>query len=273
MTSLGILRGVVDGSVEALLVGGVDVDDLPAPGLARDALRAASFVVSLEQRPTAVTAEADVVLPVAAVAERAGTFLDWEGRVRPFETALLTAGQLPDHRVLSALAEELGTDLLPAADPTGRADSGALTAAGADGTLAALRGEIERLGRGARRGPDPEVPTPDPVFPEAGQAVLASWRLLLDDGTLQVDEPHLAGTAKEARVHLSAATAAEVGVEHGQEVRVSGPAGAVTLPLAVADLPDRVVWLPAATGGVRPARDLGAVPGDVVALAPGTLTP
>ena len=38
--------------------------------------------------PREVTERADVVLPVAAVAEKAGTFLNWEGRARLFEAAL-----------------------------------------------------------------------------------------------------------------------------------------------------------------------------------------
>ena len=266
-----MLRACVDGDLDALLVGGVDVDDLPSPGLARDALRAASFVVSLEQRPTAVHEHADVVLPVAAAPERAGTFLDWEGRVRPFLGALESSGQLPDHRVLSALAEELDTDLLPAATATDTAASGALVATGADGTLMALRGEIERLGRGAGGGAaQPDVPVPDAPAPGPGQAVLASWHLLLDDGTLQTEEPHLAGTAKDARVHLSEATAAELGLRSGDRAAVTGPAGSVELPLAVVEMADRVVWLPAASSGVRPGRDLGASPGHVVEVsAPG----
>ena len=55
-------------------MGAVDVDDLPDPAAALAALEAAGFIVSLEQRPSAVTERADVVLPVAAVAEKAGTF-------------------------------------------------------------------------------------------------------------------------------------------------------------------------------------------------------
>ena len=47
---------------------------------------------------------------------------------------------------------------------------------------------------------------------QPGQAVLATWHLLLDAGRLQDGEPHLAGTAKKATAVLSASTAAEVGV-------------------------------------------------------------
>ena len=63
-------------------------------------------MVSLELRPSEVTEHADVVLPVAAVAEKAGTFLNWEGRVRLFEAALkpdqMTRGLAPSGRTGAA---------------------------------------------------------------------------------------------------------------------------------------------------------------------------
>ena len=101
----GIVAAAASGKLGALVVGGVDPSDL---GLA-DAAAAFErpFVVSLEIRPSAVTAVADVVLPVAAHAEKAGTFVDWEGRVRSFEAALDTA-QVSDYRALDMLADEMG---------------------------------------------------------------------------------------------------------------------------------------------------------------------
>lgn len=88
----------------ALLVGGVELSDLPNPAKARAAIEAAGFVVSLEIRHSGVTELADVVFPVAPVAEKPGTFLDWEGRERVFDTALRTTGVMPDQRVLHAIA-------------------------------------------------------------------------------------------------------------------------------------------------------------------------
>ena len=52
----------------------------PTPAAAEAALAAVGFVVSLELRQSAVTEFADVVLPVAAAAEKAGRFVTWEGR-------------------------------------------------------------------------------------------------------------------------------------------------------------------------------------------------
>ena len=128
--------------------------------------------------PTAVTEWADVVLPVAAAPEKAGSYLDWEGRVRSFDATLHGTGQLPDGRVLQGLADEMDVDLrLP--------------------TPEAARAELAALGYPpSRRGCGLDVaPEPAPALRE-DEAVLATWRQLLDGGTLQRDEPELAGTAR-----------------------------------------------------------------------------
>ncbi|WUI04580.1 NADH-quinone oxidoreductase subunit G [Spirillospora sp. NBC_00431] len=244
----GIIAAAADGRRGALLVGGVDPYDLADPDAMLRALDATSFVVSLEQRPSAVTDRADVVFPVAAVAEKSGTFVDWEGRGRPFDIVLRAAGRMSDLRVLDALADEMDVHLgLPGPD--------------------AARRELTELGgyRGDR--PDaPNVAPPLPPHPERGEALLATWRLLLDRGRLQDGEPFLAGTAKGAVARLSPATAAEIGATG--TVTVSAARGEVTLPLEItAGLPDRVVWLPTNSAGCAVHRDLGAASGGVVRIA------
>ncbi|HWH27908.1 MAG TPA: NADH-quinone oxidoreductase subunit G [Mycobacteriales bacterium] len=248
----GILTAVRDGELQGLLVGAVDPADCPDPYLALDALDAAQFIVSLELRRSPVTDRADVVLPVAPAVEKSGTFLDWEGRARPFDAVLRQTGALPDGRVLHTLADEMDVALgLP--------------------DVTAARAEIARLGAASERPGVPQVAPADVPQPEAGEAVLAAWHWLLDDGSMQDGEPFLAGTAKKPRLHLSAATAAEVGAAEGSLVTVSSDRGSVTLPLVVADLPDRVVWVPMRTatpdGGAAVRRDLAVQPGDVVRLS------
>ncbi|MEU6041136.1 NADH-quinone oxidoreductase subunit G [Actinomadura sp. NPDC047616] len=237
----------------ALLVGGFDPYDLPDPAAALEAIEAASFVVSLEQRVSAVTDRADVVLPVAAVPEKSGTFVDWEGRGRQFDTALKSAGRLSDLRVLDALAGEMDVHL------------------GLPGPEAARR-ELTELG--AYRGERPAAPDATPFVPPRpgeGEALLATWKLLLDKGRMQDGEPYLAGTAKPAVARLSPATAAEIGVAEGGSVTVSSQTrGALTLPLEIVpDLPDRVVWLPTDSAGCALYRELGADTGQIVKIAAG----
>ncbi|MBY0440658.1 MAG: NADH-quinone oxidoreductase subunit G, partial [Mycobacteriaceae bacterium] len=60
-----ILAAAVRGSLDALVVAGVEPADLVDPANALAALDAANFVVSLELRHSAVTQRADVVFPIA----------------------------------------------------------------------------------------------------------------------------------------------------------------------------------------------------------------
>jgi len=242
-----ILAAARDGELGALLIGGVELADLPDLDGALAAVDAAPFVVSLELRESAVTALADVVFPVAPVVEKAGSFVNWEGRIRPFEPSLQT-NFYPDLRVLNFLADEIGVDL-------------ALTNAAAAGD------ELARLGQwGGTRPTAPQVSADRPSPPSAGQAVLASWRMLLDAGRLQDGEPFLAGTARPPIARLSAATAGEIGAADGDLVAVSSDRGAITLPLAITEMPDRVVWLPLNPVGSGVHQQLAVTAGAVVSI-------
>lgn len=253
-----IVEAAATGELQALLVAGVEVADLPDPARAREALGEVGFVVSLELRPGEVTELADVVLPVAAVAEKAGTFLNWEGRVRFFEAALkpdqMTRRLAPtDARVLQMLADAMDVHLgLP--------------------DLRTTRAEIDRLGawEGPRATEPLEIAAQLPR-PAAGEAVLAGHRLLLDQGLLQQGDEALAGTRHAAHARVSAATAAEAGVKDGDVLAVTGPAGVTELPLQITEMPDRVVWLPLNSAGAGVASDTGALPGSLVRIGPATL--
>ncbi|MFD8973437.1 NADH-quinone oxidoreductase subunit G [Streptomyces sp. NPDC059593] len=253
-----IVEAAATGELGALLVGGVEVADLPDPARAREALDAA-FVVSLELRPGEVTDRADVVLPVAAVAEKPGTFLNWEGRARLFEAALkpeqMTRTLSPsDARVLHMLADAMDAHLaLP--------------------DLRSARREIDRLGRWTEeRASEPTEPGQAAPRPGDGEAVLAGHRLLLDLGRLQEGDTALAGTRHAAVARLSAATAADTGVKDGDTLEITGPAGSVTFPLQVTAMPDRVVWLPLNSTGAGVYSDTGAHPGDLVRIGAVTTT-
>jgi NADH-quinone oxidoreductase subunit G len=250
----GILAAATDGTLGGLVVGGVDLRDLPDPAAARAALEATGFVVSLEVRRSEVTELADVVLPVAPPVERPGTFVSWEGRARPFPQAL-TSTAMPDHRVLDALADELGVTL------------GLRTIAAVHADSEALRGDWD----GARV-PAPAVAAAAPSPVPAGHAVLATWHQLLDAGRLQDGEPFLAGTAKRPVARLSPATAAAVGVPDGADLVVATDAGAITLPLVVTPMADHVVWLPTASAGSQVRDALHALPGDAVRIGPAVAT-
>jgi len=266
-----MLAAAERGELGALIVAGVDPADLPDPAVALRALEATGFIVSLELRASAVTDRADVVFPVAAVAEKSGTFVNWEGRGGSFSAALSVPGVRTDLYVLGAIADEMDVHLgLPDA--------------------AAARAELAALGtwRGERPIP-PKLGSPQTLTPRGGQGVsggravplsggspggrppganaaLATWHHLLDAGRMQDGEPYLAGTAREAVARMSPATAAAAGVSDGDKVTVATSSGSVTVPVDVVPMADDVVWLPANSPGSAVRADLGAGHGSRVIL-------
>ena len=235
-------------SADAVIVAGVDPVDDPQGEQLMAALAGDRFVLSLETHHGPISELADVVLPVAVDAERAGTYVDWEGRSRSFGTAISGVTTVTDSRVLAMLADAMDESI-------GRGD------------VMELRAELATLGHWT--GDRMSAPDVRPAPPAAGGLRLASWRLLLDLGRMQQGEPHLAGTARPTEAVMSAATAASRGLTEGSLVTVSTPDGSLTLPLRLDEVAHDTVWLPMHSPGCSIVQDLGAVPGDVVEVVPG----
>jgi NADH-quinone oxidoreductase subunit G len=265
-----ILTAAAEGELGALVVAGVDPADLPDPQAALRAIEMARFVVSLELRASAVTDRADVVFPVAAVAEKAGTFVNWEGRGGSFGEALRVPEVRTDLYVLGAIADQmdvhlglpdaaaaraelaaLGTWRGPRPAPPSTSAPPALPAtsappaapSGAPGGYGGMASPHEQGGSGGDR--SPRASTGD-RSPRASTAQLSTWHQLLDSGRMQDGEPSLAGTARPVVARMSPATAAEAGVADGDKVTVATDRGSVTVPVKVVPMVDHVVWLPAA---------------------------
>jgi NADH-quinone oxidoreductase subunit G len=243
-----VIAAAAEGALGGLVVGGVDPADMTNPAAALAALEWAGFLVSLEVRESAVTKLADVVLPVAPPVERPGTYLNWEGRTRPFPQ-VLTSTAMPDHRVLDALADRMGTAL-------------------GLRTIAQVHAELDQLDAwDGDRMPAPAVQAAPPPEVLPAEAVLATWHLLLDAGRCQDGEVFLAGTAQRPVVRMSAATAVDLGTWTGDSVTVRTDAGQITLPLVVTPMSDGVVWLPTNSPGSAVRATLMAGSGDVVEVS------
>ena len=134
-------------------------------------------MVALELRETEVTRAADVVFPVAPVTDKAGTFVNWEGRPRPFEAVLRNPASLPDLRVLAGIAEELG-HARSASAPSPRPAPQMAEIGPWDGER--RRG---RLG-GARDGSTPQAATEG-----CGSS---TWKQMIDNGSMQDGDEYLA---------------------------------------------------------------------------------
>ena len=243
-----MLAAAAAGDLDALLIAGVDPGDLPDEQAALDALAAARFVVSLEIRASAITDRADVVLPVATVTEKPGTFVNWEGRPGTFGAVFEVPGVEPDLVVLGRIADEMDVHLgLPDA--------------------AAARRELASLGHWQGAEPRAAYVHADlATEPGPGQALLASWQELLGTGRMSDGEPFLAGTARPVLARMSAATAAEAGTADGRRVTVATEHGEITVPVRVTAMPDRVVWLPTHARDCEIRRQLRAGHGTLVTL-------
>jgi len=234
-----ILAALNDESLDAVLIGGVDPMDISADAL-NQLLN--TFVVSLEISNSSVTAIADVVLPVAAVAEKSGSYLDWRGSARHFDKAMEDVDLRSDVRILSMVADAMGKPInLP--------------------TVTATRAEIESLGNwdGAKAAFNTRALAAAPH----DEFTLVSWRFLLDLGALQQGEANLAGTAKSARAHISAATAAKLGVSEEDSVRISSDLGSIELPVSIREIADNLIWVPRNSEGSQVIPSLGFTRGAV----------
>ena len=192
-----IIRRAAKGKTRGLVIGGVDLDDLDDPALARTAVAKADFVVSLELRDSEVTRAADVVFPVAPATDRSGTFVNWEGRVRQFGKVLHNPSSLPDLRVLAGIAEEMGSPL-------------------------GFRSSEQVWEEMVQVGPwDGERPTDEPMVSGRsrqlnrrwcdGSLVLASWKQLVDDGRMQDGDEAMRATARKPVVLVGPATLEALG--------------------------------------------------------------
>ncbi|MDO7868625.1 NADH-quinone oxidoreductase subunit G [Nocardioides jiangxiensis] len=225
-----ILAAAASGELGGLVIGGVDLDDLADPAGARAAIDAAGFVVSLELTATDVTRAADVVFPVAPVTEKAGMFVTWEGRPRPFARIFDVPGSLADLRVLAGIAEEMAQ--VGAGSPLGFA------------TTEGARAEMEQVGPwdGARPAAPAAKPGPARKVLKTKLA-LATWKQLVGHGALLADADVLLATQRPAVARITAET--HEMLRGATEVTLTGDRGQVTLPVEVADLPEGVVWVPA----------------------------
>jgi len=235
-----ILKDLHDGNIEALLVGGVDPLDISAHH--HDGLKKA-FVVSLEIRHSAITEIANVVLPVAAVVEKSGTFVNWEGRPRSFETAIEESLTRSDVRILSMLADQMGTPInLP--------------------TVTAAREEFNSLGNWEARAPFSAV-APGSVSVSGNEALLSSWRLLLDAGSLQDGENNLAGTVHPSVAVISEKRANVLGVKKGDYLTISTSLGSITLPCEIDAIEENSIWIPRNSIDSKVIATLGIASGPV----------
>jgi len=239
-----ILHALVVNNLDAVVIGGVDPLDISSNALSQ---LLNSFVVSLEVSHSAVTAVADVVLPVAAIIEKSGSFQDWQGSTRKFDKAITDSLSRSDVRILSMIADEMGAPInLP--------------------TVAATAREISALGNWDGKAlAFAKISEVKPAVSE-GKLHLTSWRLLLDLGTLQEGEANLAGTARKASARISKVRADKLGVNEGDLLSISSDLGSLKLPVEISEMSDDAIWVPRNSIDSQVIANLGFVSGQVTVV-------
>lgn len=257
-----IVAALVAGELGGLVIAGVDPRDTTDPAATRAAIAAAGFVVALDLRATEVTQAADVVLPVAPVTDKAGTFVSWDGRPRSFAQALANPASLPDLRSLSGIAAEMGAPLGFRTVEEVRAEMESLGPWDGSHEVAGFAREV------ADSAINPATSDDKTATSRANPAtswVLATWKQSVDNGVMQDGDKYLKATARPP----VALVTRETFDQHGATLTLTGDRGSVTLPAEVADdLVDGVVWVPANSFGNGVLADL-ASPGSTVTISGG----
>jgi len=244
----GILQAAAAGQIDTLIVGGLELSDLPDPALAKRAFESAT-VIALQVQGSEMAPYADVMLPVAPPHEKAGTFINWEGRFRPFGQVLVSTTP-SDAKVLQAVADHLKVTVQI-------------------GEVATVHSVLAALPPVADRSqPERPADSPTPAL-GAGQAVLSTWHWLLDDAAGLAGDDLAAACAPRPVARISEATAARVGVSQGQQLRVASQFGGITLPVQITDMVDHVVHLPTKSPGSHVNEALAVTSGAVVQLGLG----
>jgi NADH-quinone oxidoreductase subunit G len=181
-------------------------------------LKAGGFKVALTSYRSAAQEWADVMLPVAPFTETSGTFVNAEGRAQSFKGVAAPVGDTRPAwkvlRVLGNLLELPGFD-----DESSESVRDSVLASGVDGRLSnAISADVGLVAEpsGVQRVTDVPIYRSDAIVRRAH--------------ALQQTP---ASEAPRARV--AAATAAALGLEGADAVRVSGDQGQATLPLSIDD--------------------------------------
>ena len=165
-----------------------------------------------------------------------------------FDEAVVDSQNRSDVRILSMIADAMGESIML-------------------GTVTQAAREISSLGKwdGARAN-FAAVSAVGANKISGNEALLTSWRRLLDLGTLQKGEANLAGTARKSVAVISPKRAETMGVKDGDILRVSNSHGSISLPALVEDIHDDAVWVPRNSFGTQTLISLNAVHGDVVSV-------
>ena len=231
-----ILELAAAGKIECLVLLGADpLSDVPDADLARRGINGARTIISIDTFITQSTAQANIVLPAAASGEKVGTTTNMEGRISNVAQKITPAGtSRPDWMIAVELATEIGIELgiesysdvhnnmvakvaafAPAADERAVRHDGVMMQHPAPITMA-------------------RAPFVAPDRNSYDYRVVM-FRKLYDAAVATAQSPSLAHLAPGAGVTIHPLDRARLGVEIGNNVKVTSPRATVLLPIFESD--------------------------------------
>ena len=256
----GILAGMADGSIGAVLLMGTDpVADHPDRKLTSAAFLPPKggvprrgeggfpppFIVSLDLFVNDSNRNADVILPVDTFTEVEGTVTNLEGRVQKANRIVPGVGaSRPAVEVIDDLAGRLGGSV--GATAAALAKEIAVVAP----AYQAISWDALDWGRGrdgmiAAGGSFTHTPSASAQDPPTGDLTLHLGRVLYDGGTIVIAGESLARLAPKPAAYLHPDDATRLGFAAGDRVTVTGNAGSAALPVAIdRSLAKGTVYLP-----------------------------
>ncbi|MEX0448529.1 NADH-quinone oxidoreductase subunit NuoG [Spiribacter sp. 221] len=234
-----------------VLMGMEPEHDLVDAAAATEALRQAETVVALVTHDSAVLREtADVLLPIAALGETAGTLVNAEGRWQTFAGVGQPQGEArPAWRLLRVLANVLELDGFEYQAPDEIHHE-----------IQAIAGEV---GVGRPTKPVAVAATAGTGLMRIGQAAMFG----VDPLTRHADSLQQTDHAAPVTATMNPADAASLGLGAVDEVRVTQRGVTRAMPLVLSEaVPAGSVWIPA---GVAGSEGLGALIGPVEVSASG----
>ena len=257
-----ILEGLDAGDVRGLLLVGADpLRDVPNPTMAESALEAAEYVVSIDMFLHDSNRSADVVLPAAGFAEKAGTVTNLEGRVQKLNQIRPAPGRARDDwAIIDDIATAMESPLGLASAETISKEISTVAPAYEDVTWDLLEWD-QRDGavvpiHGAQAINHIPVAVGGFAAPSA-EFTLHVARTMYDDGVRLRHSPSLHGLAPGPVAHINHVDAPRLGAQDGHRVRVvtSQGEGEFTVVLDPGT-PSGVVYVPFnQAGGARLGTD------------------
>ena len=267
LSAIEMIDHAREGKIKGMyIVGENPLLSFPNQALIKESLESLDFLVVHDMFLTETAKMANVVLPAASFAEKEGTFTNFEGRVQRVRKVIEPLGDsLPDWEIILRLSNIMGCpmpysslqqimdeiqELVPLYQVMDYTDSEM------KGTF---RAELDRDPLRNRRLYKGQFPSGfgrfSPVQYEPRRKVsedgynltLLAGSILFHSGTgsRSSRSPRLSEFSPEAFVELGEYDAKQVGINHGDQVRVISPAGEVTAVAKITDaLPEGVLFMP-----------------------------